>query len=57
MKERFDWKDCNEHIRIKLNKKELKLIFDMHGEIGLEEHLRDIMQRIKNEIMEIECQH
>jgi hypothetical protein len=57
MNERFDWKDWNEHIRIKLNKKELKLIFDMHGEIGLEEHLHDIIQRIKNEIMEIECQH
>ena len=32
-----------EYIRIKLKKKELKLIFDMHGEIGLEEHLKDIM--------------
>lgn len=54
MKERIDWKDWNEHIRIKLNKKELKLIFDMHGEIGLEEHLKDIMQNIKTQIMEIE---
>ena len=54
MNERFNLEEYNEHIRIKLNKKELKLIFDMHGEIGLEEHLRDIMQKIKNEIMEIE---
>lgn len=53
MNEKFDCEDWNEHIRINLNKKELKLIFDMHGEIGLEEHLRDIMQKIKNEIMEI----
>ena len=54
MNERFNLEEYNEHIRINLNKKELKLIFDMHGEIGLEEHLHDIMQRIKNEIMEIE---
>ena len=54
MNERFNGKDWNEHIRLKLNKKELKLIFDMHGENGLEEHLQDIMQNIKNEIMEIE---
>lgn len=54
MNERFNLEEYYEHIRIKLNKKELKLIFDMHGEIGLEEHLHDIMQRIKNEIMEIE---
>lgn len=54
MNERFNLEEYNEHIRIKLNKKELKLIFDMHGKIGLEEHLRDIMQKIKNEIMEIE---
>lgn len=49
----IDWEDWK-HIRIKLNKKELKLIFDMHGEIGLEEHLKDIMQNIKNEIMELD---
>lgn len=54
MKERFNWKDWNEHIRINLDKKELKLIFDMHGEIGLEEHLKDIMQNIKSEIMELD---
>ena len=54
MNERFNLEEYNEHIRINLNKKELKLIFDMLGEIGLEEHLQDIMQRIKNEIMEIE---
>ena len=53
MNERFNLEEYNEHIRIKLNKKELKLIFDMHGKIGLEEHLQDIMRIIKNEIMEI----
>ena len=50
----IDWEDWKAHIRIKLKKKELKLIFDMHGEIGLEEHLKDIMQNIKNEIMELD---
>ena len=53
MNEKFDCEDWNEHIRIKLNKKELKLIFDMHGDVGLEEHLQDIIQNIKNQIMEL----
>lgn len=53
MKEKLDWKDWNDHIRLELNKNELKLILDMHGEIGLEEHLQDIMQNIKNEIMKL----
>lgn len=53
MKEKIDWKYLNEHIRLTLDKKELKLIFDMHGEIGLEEYLQDIMNSIKTEIKEL----
>ena len=53
MNETFNLEEYNKSIISTLDKKELKLIFDMHGEIGLEEHLQDIMRIIKNEIMEI----
>ena len=53
MKE-FDWEWINSKIRITLDKKEMKLLLDMHGTIGLDEYLEDLMQNIKKQIMGIE---
>lgn len=53
MKE-FDYQWINSKIRIILDKKEMKLILDMHGTIGIDEYLEELMQNIKNQILEIE---
>ena len=53
MKE-FDYEEYSSMIRITLGKKEMKLLLEMHGTIGLDSYLEELIQNIKKQILEIE---
>ena len=52
---KFKIKENSEEIKIKLkiNKKDLKLLKDIHGFFGLEDYANDIKEQILNKLKEI----
>jgi hypothetical protein len=53
--EDYDTHSCTDviDISIKLDKKNLKLLKELHGNIGLDEFLQELSDKIKEELKEI----
>lgn len=46
-------KDNSVDIFIRLNKKNLKVLKELHGDIGLDDFLKELSEEIKSELKEI----